>query len=96
MHPNSYDLIELLEISREYESQRIDQLNCGNGCKWCDGFGIMSMYGGPGNEMIAPCLECSPKENLNDLLAVREKAERAYLRSEEKKLIAEHNARISK
>ena len=57
-------------------------------CGSCDGFGIATFYGGPGNSFIAPCLVCSPGRNLRDL-------ERDKVHAFERPLIEEHNARMN-
>lgn len=66
----------------------------GNGCKWCDGFGVMGFFAGPERKILAPCLECSPTKNLNDLLRERHKAVMAAAKAEELRDIAAHNERI--
>lgn len=69
-------------------------IKTGNDCRACDGYGIMSLYGGPNNSIIAPCIECSPTKNLNDLLNQRNQAIAAFEKAKELKEIDEHNKRI--
>ena len=70
-------------------------IDCGSNCKWCDGFGIMSLYAAPGADaLLAPCLECSPTRNLNDLIAARNRAIAAMEKAGVLQEIDEHNKRI--
>ena len=70
-------------------------IDCGNGCKCCDGYGVMSLYSGPQNgHLLAPCVECSPRENLDACLARRDAAVHAMERAKEKREIDAHNQRM--
>jgi len=66
-----------------------------NGCGSCDGYGVMTLYGGPAQpEILAPCIECSQTKTLNECLLSREAAIKAHHLVEEKRAISEHNERI--
>lgn len=67
-------------------------IDCGNGCKTCDGYGIMTLYP---MGIIAPCIVCSPTKNLRDLEARRDAAIHSMERAKEKREIDEHNKRMS-
>jgi hypothetical protein len=67
-------------------------IDCGNGCKWCDGYGIMTLFP---QGWLAPCIQCSPDKNLRDLEARKFAAINAMERAKEKAEIAKHNERIS-
>lgn len=69
-------------------------IDCGNRCKVCDGYGIMTLYAGPEKPLTAPCVSCSPKYSLIDLMARKEIAYLAAVRADEKVKIEEHNRRI--
>lgn len=70
-------------------------IDCGNGCKFCDGYGIAELYMGPGKPLIAPCLICSPSSNLEDLFKRRNDAHWSAALSEEKDAIRKHNQSIA-
>jgi len=70
-------------------------INTGNSCKVCDGYGVMTLYGGPANpNILAPCLRCAQARTLQECLNERAEAIRAYRLAKEKALIHEHNERI--
>lgn len=70
-------------------------IDCGSRCRSCDGFGIMTLYTGPAHPgLLAPCIECSPRANLNDLLAKKAEAVSAHHKAEELRLIDQHNERM--
>jgi hypothetical protein len=54
----------------------------------------MTLYGGPVNTLIAPCLTCSPTKTLSECKAARDKAILALEKVKELKAIDEHNARV--
>lgn len=55
--------------------------------------GVMTLLMGS-REVQAPCLSCSPNENLNDLLRKIEQAKKFELLQKERKRIRDHNERI--
>ncbi len=59
-------------------------------CPYCY-MGVMKLVP---RDILAPCLLCSPNENLNDLLAKIDKARCYEDLKKEKRLIKEHNERI--